>query len=677
MKRLTSFLTAAVIAVAPAVTSPLFSASAELGGFASAGSMYDMGFDFQPGFWSITINMPGTQEQRGYLVLNEDDSGSIIAPEIGNTDRIILSRMGEVANLRYEGDQESYFYDVTEKGDKEYQLKLRDDNLTMTMKLLDPDERENTLVFHTFSELSNLSLQHYKNEHDGYVPDGVHTYIDDDGMAVVQLYEDHDDHHVVVGAYCVDPRNCIGSDLLGNYVDIRTSLAPTAFLRPGIWLAESDGNKYAPTYYYFNENSAEGAMVDQHTGDTVYFVYTLDGNKLSFGEDENGNELVYDIEKVNDSTFIATDADGSKQTFSYIGFNYNNKTRIYNDNEIADMMENLCLSCLGQLPLDVEVLPSDTGFMNVTAYDRQDEKRKAIGHLSVDRYSGKAWADDGSVVQLSDYLDFDKIIRHGVWETYDTLNTEFKAGYLVIEDFSKGIMINGAGGATREFTWDRSGNTCYFKDTETGKEITMYISVIGKDMTLTYTEGSNASVKLRYVGNLKPDKFNFHGYEELSYFLNEYYREKTGYDGTIFDTLDHTDDHMFTVDVIVDDTPYTCTVDKYSGLAMLSDGTVINVLDMKEIQPVIGPSLKTGDINSDGMIDSADASEVLLLYANASTGTGSDDDKAKKAAADVNKDDLVDSNDASLILSYYAYVSTSSGDGAVDFDTFIKDGPKE
>ena len=161
MKRLTSFITAAVIAVAPTFSSPLFNASADLGGFASAGSMYDMGFDFQPGFWSMTVNKPGTQEQRGYLVL--DDSGKVIEPMLGGSNRIVLSRMGEVANLRYEGEQVSYFYDVKEKGENEFELKLRDDDITITMKLIDPDERESTFHFFTFGDLGNLAAMNYKN----------------------------------------------------------------------------------------------------------------------------------------------------------------------------------------------------------------------------------------------------------------------------------------------------------------------------------------------------------------------------------------------------------------------------------------------------------------------------------------------------------------------------------
>ncbi len=68
----------------------------------------------------------------------------------------------------------------------------------------------------------------------------------------------------------------------------------------------------------------------------------------------------------------------------------------------------------------------------------------------------------------------------------------------------------------------------------------------------------------------------------------------------------------------------------------------------------------SGDMNSDSIIDSSDASEVLMVYAQVSTGENISE--KEKAAGDVNADGLVDSSDASLILSYYAYVSTGGRD---------------
>lgn len=66
-----------------------------------------------------------------------------------------------------------------------------------------------------------------------------------------------------------------------------------------------------------------------------------------------------------------------------------------------------------------------------------------------------------------------------------------------------------------------------------------------------------------------------------------------------------------------------------------------------------------GDTNGDSITDANDASEILSLYAQLSTGNGTVSEEAK-TAGDVNGDGLLDSADASLILEYYALASTSA-----------------
>ena len=97
----------------------------------------------------------------------------------------------------------------------------------------------------------------------------------------------------------------------------------------------------------------------------------------------------------------------------------------------------------------------------------------------------------------------------------------------------------------------------------------------------------------------------------------------------------------------------------------------ITTLEPAETQPVTTTESGTGetipfgigDVNSDGIVDSADASEVLMIYAQVSTG-GGELSEEQKSVADINGDGLVDSADASLILEYYAYVSTGGTDTA-------------
>ena len=79
-----------------------------------------------------------------------------------------------------------------------------------------------------------------------------------------------------------------------------------------------------------------------------------------------------------------------------------------------------------------------------------------------------------------------------------------------------------------------------------------------------------------------------------------------------------------------------------------------------EIEGVI-PKLNVlkGDVNGDTRIDAADASLVLVEYANLATGGALSLTDEQAEAADYNNDGLIDAKDASEILAYYAYLSTT------------------
>lgn len=77
-------------------------------------------------------------------------------------------------------------------------------------------------------------------------------------------------------------------------------------------------------------------------------------------------------------------------------------------------------------------------------------------------------------------------------------------------------------------------------------------------------------------------------------------------------------------------------------------------------------TMKLGDPNNDGYVNSSDASFVLTAYGKLSTGINDLTD-AEYAACDVNKDTKVDSSDASLILAYYAYLSIGGEDSFEDY----------
>ena len=72
-------------------------------------------------------------------------------------------------------------------------------------------------------------------------------------------------------------------------------------------------------------------------------------------------------------------------------------------------------------------------------------------------------------------------------------------------------------------------------------------------------------------------------------------------------------------------------------------------------------------MNRDNLVDASDASEILVEYANTSTGGDSSFTGEQFRTADINSDGFVDSNDASGVLRYYAYVQTGGGLASDEF----------
>lgn len=88
----------------------------------------------------------------------------------------------------------------------------------------------------------------------------------------------------------------------------------------------------------------------------------------------------------------------------------------------------------------------------------------------------------------------------------------------------------------------------------------------------------------------------------------------------------------------------------------------------------IGVEIPLGDVDNDGCIDSADASLILLAYAQLSTHGVSQLSEEQALAADVDSDGCVDATDASAVLSYYSYTSTG---GTAGIEEFVQQPPEE
>lgn len=79
-----------------------------------------------------------------------------------------------------------------------------------------------------------------------------------------------------------------------------------------------------------------------------------------------------------------------------------------------------------------------------------------------------------------------------------------------------------------------------------------------------------------------------------------------------------------------------------------------------------------GDVNSDGVVDSADASEILNGYAMISIYNYSGMTAAQELAADVDRSKSIDSSDASAVLDYYGYVSTGGKLSLEEYNKKVK-----
>ncbi|MBR2283512.1 MAG: hypothetical protein IJ874_03710 [Ruminococcus sp.] len=80
-----------------------------------------------------------------------------------------------------------------------------------------------------------------------------------------------------------------------------------------------------------------------------------------------------------------------------------------------------------------------------------------------------------------------------------------------------------------------------------------------------------------------------------------------------------------------------------------------------------GAAFSTGDVDGNGLVDSADASAILQAYAALSVGEPSYFTDRQNSAADVNGDSLVDSADATYVLMYYSHLATGGTMSISDF----------
>jgi len=119
----------------------------------------------------------------------------------------------------------------------------------------------------------------------------------------------------------------------------------------------------------------------------------------------------------------------------------------------------------------------------------------------------------------------------------------------------------------------------------------------------------------------------------------------------------------FHIDVQTTDIISNCYSDKKLEELFADEKTAqVNVIPLGDDKPIFTYEItlfdNLGDTDNNGITDAVDASYVLQVYADRSTGNSVEIDENQKKICDVNKDGIIDAVDATSILMYYAETST-------------------
>lgn len=98
-----------------------------------------------------------------------------------------------------------------------------------------------------------------------------------------------------------------------------------------------------------------------------------------------------------------------------------------------------------------------------------------------------------------------------------------------------------------------------------------------------------------------------------------------------------------------------------TSVSLLDDeGNSVTVTPEVKEQKIVVSDRMFGDVNNDGLVDTVDATAILMEYARISAQKDSEFETGQTISADINDDGLVDTVDAAGILGYYAYISAQN-----------------
>lgn len=299
----------------------------------------------------------------------------------------------------------------------------------------------------------------------------------------------------------------------------------------------------------------------------------------------------------------------------------------------------------GYMPEFADVTDDPDGSKAIQLYDIVDSHVATCTWYYIDNTTAKGVDLIGNPVDLSPYVN--ETIRTGVWTEFD-----YKYDYLIFEGDGVGFRVYQQDYTTIPFKYDIEADNLfitYFDDTP--DEI-YKIKESGSDYLIIVSESGEA-IKYYFTEDTDREGFRFYTTDTLNEMAAAYFSSKS--DMPVYRVTNAVNEYgLIIVAVYTDSSMIPAEEYKINRFTAEGEDSAGNYIDFNK-----NNSGGFGDANGDGSVDGRDASTILSIYADLSSGTERPADSVYDIC-DIDHDTMISGKDASIVLAYYADMSSSS-----------------
>ncbi|MBR5089591.1 MAG: hypothetical protein IK093_09185 [Ruminiclostridium sp.] len=322
-----------------------------------------------------------------YYSLRENGSRGKMICELNGNDGVFYS--GEKA-----GEGTASRFSVSDCGDT-VRLTYEDSGHVTVLEYVS-DDPDGWFRFYSDDELIEMAKAYYSAKHDGHVPTKAEASTENDGRALIQLYDDDSYSLNATSAwYFIDRFTGRGEDIDGRPIDLTDVANDGSALKTGVWWLKD--KEYGGEIWVIQDNKA-GYGTELINGIGFDFTYELDGNSgvfhyhcptregdESFTLGDNGSEIVF-TEPDNTRKLVLV-----KEKLDGYGV-YDNTSLVELANEYYAGQHN------GQYPVNSEWSIEDDDRVQIQLYDKNGA---VIERYFIDRFTAKGTDADGNEVVLA------------------------------------------------------------------------------------------------------------------------------------------------------------------------------------------------------------------------------------------------------------------------------------